>query len=109
MSRYAVYGKYTPEALTAVRESGYASRETQMNVLAESLGGHLEAAYFMPSAQWDFMAVVEIPDAARMFAMMSMAGATGTFLRGEVVEVYTATEADAAIGAQLDWTAPGKS
>ncbi len=109
MIRYAIYGKYTPDTLAAVRKAGYASRETQMKVLAESLGGRLEVAYFMPSTQWDFMAVVEIPEAAGLFAMLSMAGATGSFERGDVVEVYTAAEADAAIGAHLNWTAPGQS
>lgn len=109
MSRYAIYGKYTPEALAAVRQAGYRSRETQMKALTESLGGRIEAAYFMPSAQWDFMAVAEIPDSAGLFAMLSMAGATGSFERGDVVELYTASEADAAIGAHLSWKAPGEA
>ncbi|MFN0089989.1 MAG: GYD domain-containing protein [Acidimicrobiales bacterium] len=108
MPRFVIYAKYTPAALTEVRKAGYASREAQMRALPESLGGKLEAAYFMPSTQWDFMAIMELPSSAAAFAMASLGNASGSFERADYAELFSADEADAAIAASTTWSPPGR-
>ena len=108
MARYVYLVKYTPEALKAVREDGYANRVTVIERLTESVGGRLEQIYFINSPEWDFVNIAEV-DADGAFAINSMAEASGTIERGLMFELFTAEEADHAISAQLLWTPPGAS
>ena len=49
-----------------------------------------------------------VEQAVPLFAVSSMAGASGTFERFEIHHLRTAEEADKAVAAQVDWTPPGQ-
>ena len=106
MTKYLVSAKYTPDAAAKVREAGFASREKAVTALFASPGGTLEALYFT-TGDWSIHGVVELPTEAVAFAVDSFAWATGTMERGTLQPLFSATEADAAIAAKVDYTPPG--
>ena len=107
MPKFALSSKYTPEALAAVREAGYASREAVMKSITEQLGGKLLSQYWISSPDYDFVAIAELPSADDAFALLSMSDAGGASVRNRAIELRTSAEADAAIAKQLTWTPPG--
>jgi uncharacterized protein with GYD domain len=107
MPTFALWGKYTPEALAAVRKAGFASREPQMESALEQMGGKLLAVYWPASPDWDFVLIGELPSADAAYAMMSFSNASGSFLKAQAVQLRTSAEADSVIAQQLKWTPPG--
>lgn len=98
MPRYAIFGKYTPEALQAVREAGYASRLDALTAAVESAGGHVESLDFMSSAyDFDIMIRVDLPDSAAHFALTDRIMSTGVATKSATYELFDAAAADAAI------------
>lgn len=73
------------------------------------MGGTLEAVYFLNSTRWHLMTIQELPDSDAVFALLSFTGTTNALLDGEVIELRSAEEADAAIARQLAWVPPGQS
>jgi uncharacterized protein with GYD domain len=107
MAKFMVLGKYTADALAAVRRESYQSRAAGGDKMAASVNGRFEAMYFIPDGTWDLLAMLECNDDG-LFAISSMAGASGTFERFEVHQLRTAEEADAAIAAPVAWAPPGQ-
>ena len=109
MPIFALNGKYTPEALAAVRKAGFASREPQMKSMAEQFGGTVVAVYWPATPDWDFVCLADLPSADDAYAVASFSNASGSFLRVQATQLRTSAEADAAIARQLNWTPPGQS
>lgn len=108
MPKYLVFGKYTPEALQAVRKAGYSSRIPQMRSVYESVGGTLEWVMFPDHTDWDYVGLAEATgDGA--FAVGSMAAATGVISRTAAHELRTAEEIDTIISRTIAYTPPGGS
>ena len=105
MARYLFLAKYAPDALAAVRKEGYSSRPAAMDKLVASVGGSVESVYFMPSSSWDFLSIVNASSDG-VFAICSVAMASGAFARTDIHELRTADEADRLISGQLDWSPP---
>lgn len=92
-------GKYAPEALQAVRDAGYASRVEALQGAVESVGGRLESLDFMPSAyEFDVMIRADLPSPAAHFALTGMVMASGIAVSATTYELFTAEEADLAVG-----------
>jgi uncharacterized protein with GYD domain len=108
MPKYMAIAKYTSEAVGGVRKAGYQSRQQALESMAESLGGKLEAIYFLSSGSWDLLTIMDLPDSAAAFALLSFANSTGVTAQGDVIELLTPAQADAAIARQVKWTAPGE-
>ena len=106
MPTFALSGKYTPEALAAVRKDGFASREAAVKTLVESLGGKLVAFYWPLSAEWDLTAIVELSSSDDAYAIGSMS-LSSVMQRGQAIELRSSAEADATIARQLNWKPPG--
>ena len=110
MPRYAVFGKFTAEALAAIRDAGYQSREAPTRALYESVGGTLEAYYMLSSGDWDALHIVTLPDADAAFALYKVAMSSGGAERALVQELRTLAEADAADKrVSTTYKAPGRS
>lgn len=107
MPTFALSGKYTAEALAAVREAGFVSREPQMQAVVEQMGGKFLAVYWPASPDWDFVVLCDLPNADAAYAMVSFSNASGTFLKTQAVQLRTSAEADSAIAPQVEWTPPG--
>lgn len=108
MPRYLTLTKYTPDALAAVRKEGYTSRVQNLRTLMESVGGSLESLYFMPSAQWDFVAINNC-DSDAAFAILSLGSSSKVVERVEMYELKTGEEADSAVARQMQYRPPGDS
>ena len=108
MPTYAIGGKYTAEALAAVRAAGYPSREAAGKQLVESLGGRLLSWYWTTSPDQDFVAICEVPSGDEIFAMGSIGNSSGAFVRTQAVELYTSAEAQAAVMREARWRPPGE-
>jgi uncharacterized protein with GYD domain len=109
MPKFMATAKYTPQALQGVRKDGYQSRQPALEKLAESLGGKLEQVYFAVSPNCDLVAIMELPDSAAAFALLSMANASGVTQDGDVFELLSPTQADAAISGQIQYIPPGQT
>jgi len=106
MAKFMILGKYTSQAMEAVRREGYRTRAAGGDKMAASVGGTFASMHFIPDGIWDLVAVFDCDDDG-LFAISSMAGASGTFERFEVHQLRTAEEADKVVAAQVDWTPPG--
>jgi uncharacterized protein with GYD domain len=63
-------------------------RTTAVRQLADSVGGSLDAAYWMFGAH-DGIVVVDVPDSVRAAALSVAAGSTGAFKHPETYELFT--------------------
>lgn len=108
MAEYVVMAKYTPAALAAVREAGYASRVGPMRAATEAAGGTFKTVVFLDSGEWDFIATAEGPSGLN-FMMGPLSSASGAFEKVRYFEARTAEEMDAISRGDLNWTAPGTS
>jgi uncharacterized protein with GYD domain len=90
--------KYTPEALTAIRENGHAAREAWAR---QNMAPDVTVVDFnwLVSGEWDAVNVVEVPDIATAFEMASTVSASGGVQRSEFLIAHSGEEADAAIAA----------
>ena len=75
--------------------------------MAASVNGTFESMHFIPDGIWDLVAIFDCNDDG-LFAISSMAGASGTFEKFEVHQLRTPEEADKAIATQVNWTPPGQ-
>ena len=107
MPRYLQLAKYTPEALAAVLEAGYSSRQQLADQITGSLGGRVESYNWMkPGGEWDAAVIWDMP-AEAFFAMSGRIAAGGALARSVIYEIQTSQEADAAAAAEVDYTPPG--
>src|SRR5215218_2184491 len=109
MPKYVAFARYSPEALEGIRKVGYASREPALENLCKSLGGTLEAIYFLNASHWHLMTIQDLPDTDAVFALFSFVGANGAIPEAEIIELRSPAEADAAVARQLNWTPPGQT
>ena len=108
MAKYMVLGKYSPSGLEAVRRDGYASRTDGLRKWADSVGGNIECMYFMPSAEWDYVAIGDM-DSDALFAIGSQGAASGAFERFHFQELRSAEEADRLVNKPVIWKPPTSS
>ncbi len=93
MSMYVVLGNWTDQGIRNIRESP--KREDALRKLCEKVGGRVKDLY-RTMGRFDFVAIVEAPDAVTVSAFLLSLGAGGNS-RTETLRALTRQEAEQAI------------
>ena len=88
-------GRYSAAAWAGVNESASA-RMAATAQLAESVGGTMEAMYWCPGDESDFVLIVSGIDAQGVMAIKKVVGASGALLSSRARVLLDADEFDAA-------------
>lgn len=106
MPKAVLFGKYSQEAWAGVASEGAVSREAQVRAMFEGLGASLDAAYWMPVSNYDFMFLLDLPGPHVMASVKKLVGPTGSVVAQEFSVIMTAEEFDATTGGS--YRAPGQ-
>ncbi len=93
MSVYVVLGNWTDQGIRNIRESP--KREDALRKLCEKVGGRVKDLY-RTMGRYDFVAIVEAPDAVTVSSFLLSLGAGGNS-RTETLRALTRQEAEQAI------------
>ena len=88
-------GRYSSQAWAGVNESAQARMDATTQ-LAASVGGTMEAMYWCPGDEWDFVLIVSGLDASGVMAIKKVVGATGALVASRARVLLDADEFDAA-------------
>lgn len=91
MALYMLMGRYTPEALKAIMETG-SDREAAARKVIEAAGGKLHGFYGMFGQEYQIALVVEAPGNAEYIGAIAPAIMTGTLAAFKTIPLYTADE-----------------
>jgi uncharacterized protein with GYD domain len=110
MPKYLALFKYSGDAMAAMIDHS-AGREAAVRAVAESVGGHLDALYWMFGAH-DGIAIVDAPDSLTMAGLSAAVSSTGA-ITSEVHELFTADDVqrilDTAGRAREHFARPGEA
>src|SRR5437899_11561029 len=105
MAKYLFRANYTLDGLRGLRREGGTPRKAVIEGSVGGLGGTVECMYWA-FGETDVFVVADLPDntsaAAFVGAVVAAGGATVT-----TTVLLTAEEIDAAVGASVDYRAPG--
>jgi uncharacterized protein with GYD domain len=108
MPRYLGLFKYSAEGNKGFLKDMAAGREAATRQALESVGGKLEAMYWMVSGEYSGIGIWELPDAASGAALSALTASTGAFSEVKSIELLTASEMDAALSKSMTYRAPGR-
>ena len=97
-------GRYTTTAWAGVNQSAQA-RMAATAALAESVGGSVDAMYWCPGDEWDFVLIVSGIDASGVMAIKKVVGESGAMVSTKARVLLDADEFDAATPGM--YAAPG--
>lgn len=97
MPMYLYQASYSREAIKALVAKPQ-DREAAARKLIEGVGGKLHQMYFS-FGSYDIVALIEAPDDKTMVAAAMAVGASGTVSSGATTKLFTAGEAQEAMGA----------
>jgi len=98
MATYIVGVKLTANSTALNSKLGYVNLRAETAKAWASVGGTLEALYLgIPAADWDLIAIGNVPSSEAIFALASMTLGTGGITRSFIQEIFNAEEADAAL------------
>ena len=106
MPKFMITVSYTMEGAKGVRKEGGTSREKAARAAAESLGGKVEAFYFLFGDQ-DAIVIADFPNAAAA-AGLSLAVASSGGARCQTTPLLTSAEMDHAATLKTAYRAPGQ-
>jgi uncharacterized protein with GYD domain len=108
MPKFLMQATFTPDGVKNLIEQGGTKRQEQLQGLAQSLGGTLEAVYFSPQRNEGFV-ILDLPDGQRInLAGTLMAVNAGGFVQIKAQPVLTARELDSAVERARSIKVPGK-
>jgi uncharacterized protein with GYD domain len=107
MPRYLGLFRYSPEGAKGLLKEKAAAREAAIRKTYESIGGKVEAIYWMTGGEYSGAAVVELPDAATSAAFGLVIGASGAFDAVTATEILTSSELDRALAKTMTYRPPG--
>lgn len=87
MAKYAIFFSYSSDTWARMIKSP-GDRTAAIRQLTDSVGGTLDAAYWMFGAH-DGIVVVDVPDSIRAAALSVAVGSTGSFKHLETHELFT--------------------
>ena len=90
MPRYITFFSYTSEAMKAMIDRP-SERSAAAKALVESLGGTMEAFYWMQGEHDGFL-ISDVPDGVTAAALASAVGSTGAVTDLETHEIYTSDQ-----------------
>jgi uncharacterized protein with GYD domain len=108
MPRYLGMFKYSAEGNKGFLKEKAAGREAATKQALESVGGKLEAMYWIVSGEYTGIGIWEFPDAATGAALSALTASTGAFAEFKSIELLTAGEMDAALSKSMAYRAPGR-
>jgi uncharacterized protein with GYD domain len=110
MPKYLALFSYTDTAMSAMIDNP-ADREQAVERVLESVGGRLDALYWMFGAH-DGIVIVDAPDSLTMAGVSAAVSSTGT-IRSEIHELFTSADIhrilETARQAREHFTRPGQS
>ena len=105
MAKFLVHASYTPEGTKGLLSGGAARRRQAVEELLESLGGKLEAFYFM-FGEDDAVLIIDLPDAQSALAVGFAVRASG-MVQSRTTVLVPVEEIDRAIERHVKYTPPG--
>lgn len=108
MAHYMILGSYKDEVLKSLIDNpdALAEREAHAEQFYGSVGGKVQHSYFIRSARWNFVVIVDFPDAEAAHAAVMVGIASGAFKEGDL---YSLATMDEAVSALKRATAAGKA
>jgi uncharacterized protein with GYD domain len=94
MAKYLITASYTSQGTRGLLGEGGSNRKAVLQKALESVGGRLDAMYYMYGDD-DVMLIADVPDAASGLALSLAANASGT-VRVKTTPLITVEEVDAA-------------
>ena len=91
MALYMLMGKYSPEALKAIFETGD-DREVAARRAVEAAGGKLLSFYGMLGQDYHVVLTSEMPGPAEYVGTVATAALAGTFVSWKTIPLYSAAE-----------------
>jgi uncharacterized protein with GYD domain len=107
MPKYLALFKYSEQGAKGLMKEKAAAREAAGRRAYESVGGKLEAIYWVPTGEYTGVEIVELPDAAAAAALTALAFSTGAFSEYRSIELLTTSEVDEALGKPMAYRPPG--
>jgi uncharacterized protein with GYD domain len=105
MPKYLITASYTAEGIKGLLKDGGSGRRAAVQKLAESVGGRMEALYFM-FGEHDVIVVCDVPDNIAATAISLSVAASGA-VRLSTTPLLTPEEVDAATKKSVAYRAPG--
>jgi uncharacterized protein with GYD domain len=106
MAKYLVQGSYTLDGIRGMAKDGGTKRRGIVQQAIESVGGKLEAFYFMFGKN-DVFVIAEAPDNVSVAALSLAISASGSF-RGQTTVLLTPEEMDQAAKKAVTYRPPGQ-
>jgi len=108
MPKFLMQATFSSNGVKNLIEQGGTKRQEQLQGLARSLGGTLEAVYFSPHRNEGFV-IFDLPEGQRInLAGTLMAVNAGGFVQVKAQPVLTAKELDSAVEKARGVKVPGK-
>jgi uncharacterized protein with GYD domain len=107
MPRYLNMFKYSLDGAKGFLKDKAAGREAALKKALESVGGKLESVYWVATGEYNGFAIYESPDAATNAAAQALIEATGAVSHSKIMELFTASEIDRALGKSITYRPPG--
>ena len=107
MPKYLIQASYSAEGLKGLLKEGGTKRRAAVEQLAASVGGRVEAFYFVFGSD-DIVAIMDAPDNASVAAAMITAGAGGAVTNLRTSVLLTPEEIDQAVQKTVDYTPAGQ-
>lgn len=89
MALYMLMGKYSPDAMKAILESG-SDREAAARALLEAAGGKLHGFYGMYGQEYNVAIIAELAGNAEYIGAIAPVIMSGTFSSFKTIPLYTA-------------------
>ena len=105
MPKYMFRASYTAAGAAGVLKDGGSARAKAVEALVKSVGGKVEAMYWVMGAD-DFILIADAPDSAAAAAASLTVGASGA-ASITTCELFTAADVDAIAKRRVKYRAPG--
>jgi uncharacterized protein with GYD domain len=95
MAHYMIFARYQPEVLKALLDNpdSLAARDDHAFKFYGSVGGKVVNWWFVRDADWNFVVIVDFPDAEAAHAAIMVGYASGAFQDGKYFALATPEEA----------------
>lgn len=91
MALFMMMGRYSPESIKAMMDSGE-NREAASRQAVEAAGGKLLCYYGMFGQDYHVVLIVDMPGAAEYIGTLATAMITGAFVAYKTIPLYTAAD-----------------
>ena len=91
MALFMLMGKYSPDALKAIMQSG-SDREAAARKAIEAAGGKLRGFYGMFGQDYNVAVIVDAPGNAEYIGAIAPAVLSGTFAAFKTIPLYTSAD-----------------